>query len=220
MRILTFHGIGKPRRELETGEAPYWLDEDRFLDILGLVASHASEDAISITFDDGNVSDYQIALPALLDRGMEATFFVLAGRIDGGGSLSTTQIRALSAAGMAIGSHGIAHVDWTRLGAAELDHELRHSKATLERVLGAEVDSVSIPFGRYNARVLRAIRQAGYRRAFSSDGGETDDGDFPMSRTSPTKQMSDEAVSDLIEGRTRIWMIARSQVSRLVKRLV
>ncbi len=36
---LIFHGIGTPRRDLEPGEAAFWISRDRFLDVLDLVAA-------------------------------------------------------------------------------------------------------------------------------------------------------------------------------------
>jgi len=35
---------------------------------------------VQLSFDDGNRSDVGIALPALLERELSATFFVVAGR--------------------------------------------------------------------------------------------------------------------------------------------
>jgi len=79
---------------------------------------------VRIFFDDSNRSDVDIALPALLERGMRATFFVLAGRLDDPAHLDDSDLRRLVAAGMGIGSHGMRHRDWRRLDDAELDDEL------------------------------------------------------------------------------------------------
>ena len=66
---------------------------------------------IEITFDDGNASDVEVALPALRERGLAATFFVCAGRIGEPGYLDADQLRELADAGMSVGSHGWDHVD-------------------------------------------------------------------------------------------------------------
>ena len=50
-----------------------------------------------LSFDDGNSSDVEIALPALRERGLPRRFFVVAGRLDRPGSLSRDDVRELHA---------------------------------------------------------------------------------------------------------------------------
>ena len=55
-----------------------WVTRERFLSLLDAVTGR---DDVRITFDDGNASDVEQALPALRERGLTATFFVVAGRL-------------------------------------------------------------------------------------------------------------------------------------------
>lgn len=181
---LNFHGIGTPTRKLETGEAPFWLSKAQFIDILDRVAATPDPGTYVITFDDSNLSDHDIALPALTDRGLQAAFFVLTGRIGMAGSLGREHVTALRDAGMIIGSHGIAHVAWPDLDEVALEKELEQSRAVLEDICGHPVTEAGIPFGLYNARVLRALRRAGYSTAFSSDAGPMNPAAFLRPRTS------------------------------------
>jgi peptidoglycan/xylan/chitin deacetylase (PgdA/CDA1 family) len=164
--VVTFHGIGTPARTLDAGEAPYWVEAP----VLAAAIDLAANGRLEITFDDGNDSDARIALPMLQRAGVTATFFVLAGRLDKPGSLSRTQLQELARAGMAIGSHGHDHVNWTRADDTVLRRELWDSRAAIEDCLGAPVDSVSVPFGAFDARVLRLVAQAGYRHVHTSSG--------------------------------------------------
>ena len=198
---LNFHGIGTPGRNLEPGEAPYWVETARFDAILDRVAAHPDRGRLRVTFDDGNLSDLTIALPALEARGLTADFFVLSGRIGAPGSLGPDDIAALIAAGMGIGSHGVAHVDWSALTPAELAEELAGSKAALEALCGRPVRSAAIPFGRWNGAVLRALRAAGYDTAWSSDGGMARPGDFPVARTSVRGAMGMDEIDAVLSGR-------------------
>jgi hypothetical protein len=75
---VCFHGIGPPQRELEAGEDTYWLDTDCCLRILDEIATWPS---VHVSFDGANVSDVQIALPTLVERGLRAQFFLLAGLV-------------------------------------------------------------------------------------------------------------------------------------------
>lgn len=198
---LLFHGIGTPGRELESGEAPYWVTLDQFEATLHQVIQLANPARIHISFDDGNASDHDIALPRLLALGLQADFFVLSGRIGQAGSLSAVQIRALAGAGMGIGSHGIAHLDWRRIQPDLLATELSYSRAMIGEVLGRPVTTAGIPFGSYNARVLTALRRAGYEAAYSSDRGLMDPKAFLRPRTSVKGAMSPADIGDILGGR-------------------
>lgn len=166
---VNFHGVGEPPRVLEAGEAMVWLATDRFLQTLDALSVRRD---VCLSFDDGNRSDLEVALPALLERDLTATFFVLAGRLGDPQFLSAENVRELRAAGMAIGSHGLHHRDWRRVSDEELDAELSQSRRILEDILGAPVTRAAIPFGSYDRRVLtQARRDGGYTRVFTSDGG-------------------------------------------------
>lgn len=197
---LIFHGIGTPGRSLETGEAPYWISPDLFAGVLDKVSALPDPKVVRISFDDGNISDLEIGLPMLIERGLKADFFVLTGRIGQGGSLDAAGIRALQNAGMGIGSHGIAHTDWSRLDDAALMDELVTSRKRLEDICGTSVQKAGIPFGAYNSRVLRALKRAGYIAAFSSDGGRMCAKAFLRPRTSIRAGMGANEIDAIIAG--------------------
>jgi len=169
MMYLTFHGLGRSPRPLDEGEASVWVDPDRFTAMLDVVSERRGD--ATITFDDGNDSDVEIALPALRDRDLPAAFFVLAGRVGDPDSLSWPALTALREEGMTIGSHGMAHRDWRTVTDAELDDEVVAAREVLEEGLGHPVRQAACPFGGYDRRVLRCLRRAGYERVFTSDGG-------------------------------------------------
>jgi peptidoglycan/xylan/chitin deacetylase (PgdA/CDA1 family) len=178
---LTFHGIGTPERPLEPGEGDVWVSRDRFLSVLDAVPHGQS---IRITFDDGNASDLEEALPALRERGLTATFFVVAGRLGEPTFLDADGVRELAAAGMSIGCHGMEHRPWRGLDANALREELVEAKRVLEAVVERPITEAACPFGSYDRRVLRGLRASGYRRAYTSDRGTTKAGDFLQARNS------------------------------------
>lgn len=181
---LIFHGIGEPERALEPDEAAYWVSKAQFESVLDQIVERQDHAIFHITFDDGNISDHDIALPALLNRGLSATFLVLSGRIGQPGSLGSTQLESLIAAGMKIGSHGIDHLQWPTLSQDHLYREVAESRARLEQICNVAIDEAGIPFGRYDKRVLTALRRAGYKCAWSSDGGKMNETAYVKSRTS------------------------------------
>src|ERR1700754_2728623 len=98
---FTFHGIGDPPAAISDAERDVWLSQADFADALGVIRHLPGRSTVS--FDDGNASDLEIALPALLERGMSATFFVVADRLGRPAYLGTDDLRALREAGMTIG---------------------------------------------------------------------------------------------------------------------
>jgi peptidoglycan/xylan/chitin deacetylase (PgdA/CDA1 family) len=178
---ITFHGIGEPDRPLEPGEAEVWVTRSRFVSLLDVAADRAN---LRVTFDDGNASDIEEALPALRERGIRATFFVVAGRLGEPGFLDASGVRELAAAGMEIGCHGMRHRRWRGLEEPALHEELVQAKARLEEIVERPVTEAACPFGAYDRTVLRALRRAGYCHVYTSDRGTARPADFLQARNS------------------------------------
>ncbi len=122
-----------------------------------------------VTFDDGHRSQWEIAAPVLEETGIAAIFFITTAWI---GSEPTamrwSDLQRLIAHGHGVGSHTHTHPLLTTCSDAQLRGELKTSKQLLEQKLGTEVDSISVPGGRVDARVLAACAEAGYRRVYTS----------------------------------------------------
>nr|WP_253945547.1 polysaccharide deacetylase family protein [Nocardioides sp. zg-DK7169] len=151
---------------MEIGEAHYWVRTTVFHAILDAVAD---DPRVRISFDDGNASDAEIALPALRERGLTATFFVLSGRLDEPGSLSREQVLELRDTGMAIGTHGHAHRPWRGLDPAATHAELEDAREELAELVEQPVDEAALPLGRYDRALLATLRRLGYGTVHTSD---------------------------------------------------
>jgi peptidoglycan/xylan/chitin deacetylase (PgdA/CDA1 family) len=178
---LTFHGIGSTERPLDPGEELLWLQQDQFESALDSIVGRSD---VRITFDDGNVSDIEHALPQLRRRGLTATFFIVAGRLGAPGFLDEDGVHALVAGGMGIGCHGMRHRPWQGLDKRELWEEVVEARRLLEEVVARPVAEAACPFGSYDRRVLRFLRRHGYRRAYTSDRGTARARDWVQVRNS------------------------------------
>jgi peptidoglycan/xylan/chitin deacetylase (PgdA/CDA1 family) len=163
---LCFHGIGVPRRELEPGEAELWISPAQFAELLDVIVRFP---AIRVTVDDGNASDVEIVLPALLRRRLTAAFFVISGRIGQRGSLGAADVRSLALAGMTVGSHGVSHRPWRTIGTRALHRELTVARQAIAAAAGQPVNQVACPLGSYDRRVLNVLRRYGYSRVYTVD---------------------------------------------------
>ena len=214
---LNFHALGEPDPPLDLGEQSVCLRVQEFEEVLDAVKAAVDRINVGLTFDDGNRSDVDLALPALLSRGLTARFFVLTGYLDKPGFLDRKAVRELHEAGMPVGSHGIDHRSWTSLTPSELAAEVGDSKKCLEDILGVAVDEAACPFGGYDRRVLRCARQAGYKRIYTSDRGPAEADGWLLARTTLHPGQAFEESQGVLTGRQRNSQIRRLKL--LVKRL-
>ena len=127
---------------------------------------------VMVSFDDGEASDATLALPILRRLGLRAAFFVTSGFVGRPGSVDAAQLRALSDAGMVIGSHGASHRFLSTLTEAEMRTELWQSRAFLEDITGRRVDLLALPGGRGGERECTVARELGYTHVFGSVPGD------------------------------------------------
>jgi peptidoglycan/xylan/chitin deacetylase (PgdA/CDA1 family) len=212
---ICFHGIGTPGRELEPGEAGYWLNVDSFRRILDELATLSP---VQLSFDDSNASDAEIALPELVQRGLRADFFVIAGRLGTPGSLDEDGVRELLRNGMGIGSHGMHHRPWQRLDADTSHDEFVTAREKLAVLVGSDIDTAACPLGRYDRRSLRDLRRLGYRRVFTSDRRPARRDAWLQPRYSLQRGDTAAAVREIVLGRPslsrRIWSAGVGLVKR------
>jgi peptidoglycan/xylan/chitin deacetylase (PgdA/CDA1 family) len=214
--ILNFHGVGPVSRNIDDGERNCWLEQDTLEAVLDLARGQAH---VQLTFDDGNASDAEIVLPALLRRGLQARFFICSGRLDQPTFLSQAQVRELLAQGMGVGSHGIAHRSWRHLPSAGLREEIAGSRRVLESICGIAVDTAACPFGAYDRAVLKALRQAVYRQVYTSDGGVSAENHWLQARTTVTRSMTLSKIQRLVQQGPGAWERLLIDARKLFKRL-
>jgi peptidoglycan/xylan/chitin deacetylase (PgdA/CDA1 family) len=166
---LNFHGIGRPiGRDFAEGEREVWVSPETFTATLDACVGRSD---VNLSFDDGNWTDLELALPALQQRGLRATFFIVPSWLGEPGFMSKQDLKELAAAGMPIGNHGLQHHDWTTLEPDKLEHEIGQGRRLLEELTGTEIHTLAIPFGAYNDVVLDSLRRQAYEHVYTSDGG-------------------------------------------------
>ena len=177
--VILYHGIddGQPSsRPMDDIDREYVLARRRFeAHIEYLAAKPAGAVPVVISFDDGDASGYSIAAPLLERHGLRGLFFVVSGWIGRPGFMTADELRDLARRGHTVQSHSRTHQKLPSLPVAEIDEELRGSKADLEAVLDRPVTQLSIPGGAYDDRVIESARRAGYQAVFTSVEGYDDD---------------------------------------------
>jgi peptidoglycan/xylan/chitin deacetylase (PgdA/CDA1 family) len=168
--ILTFHQL--------TSEAPKDLFQvglerfEKYLEIVTRLNSPARSgfSPLKITFDDGHISNFELGLPLLGKHSIRGMFFIVSGWVGKETNAMTwEQLRDLVALGHQIGSHSWSHPPLVSCSDAELLDELVRSKDVLQDKLGTAVEDISVPYGRWDSRILAACSKAGYRHVYTSD---------------------------------------------------
>ncbi len=129
---------------------------------------------IIITFDDGYLDTYELAVPLLRRHGMHAVIFVVTdpglrrNEWDAGKQLtlaplmSPSQILELHAAGFEIGSHSLTHPGLTLVPQEKAWEEISRSRILLEILINSTVRTFSYPFGLLNEKIRTMAMDAGY----------------------------------------------------------
>lgn len=211
---MTFHGVGIAPTAIEPGEEAVWLSRDAFVCHLDCARRR---ERVLLTFDDGNLSDFEIALPALRERGLSGIFFVVAARIDEPGYLGRDHIKALIEEGMEIGSHGMEHHPWRGMDESTMKREIVDAREVIEEAAGQKVVKAACPFGSYDRRSLALLRNTGIETVYTSDGGAARAGRWLQARETLHQTDSPSRITELVERRRRPESLLRD-AKRLVKR--
>ncbi|HXN55105.1 MAG TPA: polysaccharide deacetylase family protein [Myxococcales bacterium] len=144
---------------------------------------------VVLTFDDGTADGFTTVLPALRARGMKATFFLVPAwlgsdeahrhvEVEEGVArpcLTVQEARALHAAGMELGAHGLAHLRLAGLSEESAREQIGGARSLLAQLLGIPIDLFAYPYNSVRRPHRALVREAGYRAAVAGvDHGSSD----------------------------------------------
>ncbi len=191
---LMYHSVDHPtadpynitvsRRRLE--EQLRWLRDRglRGVSLGEMLAAHAagrSAGLVGLTFDDGYTDFLTGAVPLLHRYDCTATVFVLPGLLGGFNDwdplgprkplLTGHGVRAVAAAGMEVGSHGMYHRSLRGLRETDLRAELEESRDRLADICGTPPAGFCYPYGDVDEAAVAMAREVGYDYACSINPG-------------------------------------------------
>ena len=127
----------------------------------------ARKHQVMICFDDGwaGIYDYK---EEFIKQQIFPTVFIAVDLIGKDGYLTETQILELKKLGLRFQAHTWSHQDLTTFDDNELEHELKDSKAWLEKKFGHTFDAICFPMGRFSDMVKGKCVEFDYNHLFSS----------------------------------------------------
>ena len=129
---------------------------------------------VVLTFDDGAQHLWDFAIPALLNRGMTASFFIPTHHIGKTNSwdveegraevqlMDKSAIRELHRAGMEIGGHSHHHIRLGEVEESRASQELRMSKEILDDLIQKETQSMAWPYGSVPENSKELLKKSGW----------------------------------------------------------
>ncbi|MDX2273145.1 MAG: polysaccharide deacetylase family protein [Cyanobacteriota bacterium] len=134
--------------------------------------------AILLTFDDAYLGQYEFAYPLLKEFNYPAAYFVqtaFVGVPTSKDHFTWEQMQQMDREGLvSFAAHTVSHPsDLRALPDDKLQRELVESKRLMEEKLGHAIEYFAYPEGNRDARVIEAVKAAGYKMAFTMDTGFT-----------------------------------------------
>jgi peptidoglycan/xylan/chitin deacetylase (PgdA/CDA1 family) len=221
LACLMYHELeqpGTPMRLPDPGYVRYVVSRDRFatqmrrlrewgfdgVSVGDALSGKSMRKPIVVSFDDGCESDLVVAAPILRQEGIGATFYVSSALIGQAGYLSSSQLVSLAALGFEIGCHGATHRYLTELTDRDLVDETLGAKEVLEGLVGQPIEHFSCPGGRWDERVRRAVRSAGFRSMATSDAGMMRTDEEILRRNAVLRHTTDAEFGMLCSGRRSV----------------
>lgn len=238
--VLTYHAV-------EDGVGALFVDPGTFARQLDCIVESGAEPltvaqladrlragtldrpAVAVTFDDGIASVARVAAPLLVERGLPATVFCVAGHVGGVSDWPSAlpgsarleladadELAALARAGFEIGAHGLMHAPLDSGDEELFRRELVEARDVLERVTRTRVLSLAYPYGAAPAAAAARIVERTYVAACTTVPGETRQGAnlFALPRVDAHYLRRPELLRRALEGTLGPYLAARRIGSR------
>jgi peptidoglycan/xylan/chitin deacetylase (PgdA/CDA1 family) len=178
--IYMYHAVGN-EQQIQGSDPHYAVTAEQFNSQIIAIATSIpiSEQYLQtkqikdhcITFDDGHLSNYEVAFPLLKRHGLRAEFYINTATVDTENFMTWEQLAEMNESGMSIQSHGHTHSYFSDMSEQQIELELETSKRLIEEKLNSKVIVFAPPGGRIDARVVRIAKALGYKCIATSRPG-------------------------------------------------
>jgi peptidoglycan/xylan/chitin deacetylase (PgdA/CDA1 family) len=174
--IITFHSIDDRETVLSFPTAMFadmitgLLDKGVSICTLDQLILPETDNAVSITFDDGMQSVYKNALPVLADAKVPSHIYLTTGYVGGQNKWPTQpesapvfemmgwhEIEACVKGGMYIENHTVSHPDLRMLGRSKIEDECERADSCIAEHFGSRPRHFAYPYGTYNSNVSTIV---------------------------------------------------------------
>ena len=187
--VLLYHSVGDgpwsiSARDFEQ-QCRYIAETAQIVttDIAATEEMSSSPLSVAMSFDDGYACLLDVANPIVREYGIPPTVFVSTALLDAESRrlsdptlghypsehfLTWPDLLTLLKDGWHVGSHGVDHVDLTKLADTEAHEQVATSRAQIELNTGLPCRSFAFTWGRHNRDTRARLSKAGYKHAYAA----------------------------------------------------
>src|SRR5215475_3291679 len=139
-----------------------------------------TEGVVSINFDDGYESAYEIGLPIVEHAGFKTTQFIITKLVGTPTYVTMGQVLAMQNSGNEIGNHTRTHPNLAALTPAQQKDEIVGAEQDLINMGVTTPTSFAFPFGTHDDSTQSILIDAGFTAARTTDKGVNDENSDPL----------------------------------------
>jgi len=121
---------------------------------------------IMLTYDDTDLDQYEIAIPAMKKYGYKGVFFIMTVSLGKPHYMSKEQVKEISDEGNVIGSHTWDHHNVKKYKGNDWVIQIEKPTKQLETITGRYMRYFAYPFGLWNKEAIPELKKRGFIAAF------------------------------------------------------
>ena len=222
--FLLFHRVLNSKKKIIKNED---IDVKFFIEILEYIKKfnknkNIKKNYIIPTFDDGNLSDFELVLNELKLRNLYSYFFIIPKLIGKRNYLTWDMVINLNKNKMIIGSHSFSHINLVNCSLSVAKYEMEKSKEIIENKLNKKINSFSFPYGEFNFNLINLAKEIGYKQIFTSRHGISHNKDEYLKRNSLNKDLKISDVKKIIDAEylTKLKWFLEDNIKYPLRRLI
>lgn len=126
--------------------------------------------SVLIQFDDGDLSQFEVAKPVLDKYSFKASFFIMTVVLGKKGYMNAEQVKQLSDEGHIIGSHTWDHKNVKTFTEEDWVTQVDKPSARLQQITGRPIEYFAYPFGLMDHKGAEGLSARGFKAAFQLIG--------------------------------------------------
>lgn len=194
--VLLYHEIRENKDDYSISPSQFashmeWLYQNGYKTLIfneldGIIRGGRSDNKyVIITFDDGSVTFMEHAFPLLSEYGFKAVMNIIGKRtLKDRSVISIDELREPVDSGMVeIGCHTFElHTPLTECTETAIKNDIEKFREHIDKTFGIKTEVFAFPYGKYDKKTVRIIRELGFSYILTSDEGFLKDIRQPVPR--------------------------------------
>ena len=129
---------------------------------------------VSLTFDDGKASAYEVAVPLLSGMAQKGTFYIFTDGLGEKSFINSGKVKKIQDNENEIGTHGKTHKRFPKLSKSEILNEIIRPRTELAEMGVKPISTFAYPWGEFTDYSIEQIKNSGYISARTTVPGLND----------------------------------------------